>query len=145
MTQPSLVAAYVLVGTIVVVSRASGPITAHAQSATDFVPVTDAMLQDPAPADWLMWQGEAGGSGGSLEERPTRDGTAVLSLSYAPVHSRDISSVNCRGLNAFEAHPPPIGRPTIALRRNVSVDVEHVQVPHASGPGDPAALGYRLG
>jgi len=22
----------------------------------DFVPVTDAMLQDPAPEDWLMWR-----------------------------------------------------------------------------------------
>ena len=29
---------------------------ASAQSSDDFVPVTDAMLQDPAPADWLMWR-----------------------------------------------------------------------------------------
>ena len=27
-----------------------------AQSSGDFVPVTDAMLQDPAPEDWLMWR-----------------------------------------------------------------------------------------
>ena len=27
-----------------------------AQSGDDFVPVTDAMLQDPAPSDWLMWR-----------------------------------------------------------------------------------------
>jgi len=27
-----------------------------AQPTTDFVPVTDAMLQDPAPSDWLMWR-----------------------------------------------------------------------------------------
>ena len=27
----------------------------HAQSA-DFTPVTDAMLQDPAAEDWLMWR-----------------------------------------------------------------------------------------
>ena len=31
---------------------AAGPV--RAQSADAFVPVTDAMLQDPAPADWLM-------------------------------------------------------------------------------------------
>ena len=29
--------------------------TASAQP-DDFVPVTDAMLQDPAPEDWLMWR-----------------------------------------------------------------------------------------
>ena len=27
-----------------------------AQSGADFVPITDAMLQDPDPADWLMWR-----------------------------------------------------------------------------------------
>ncbi len=27
-----------------------------AQSAVEFVPVTDAMLQDPAPGDWLTWR-----------------------------------------------------------------------------------------
>jgi alcohol dehydrogenase (cytochrome c) len=29
---------------------------AHAQNADGFVPVTDAMLQNPDPADWLMWR-----------------------------------------------------------------------------------------
>src|SRR5690606_6173130 len=29
---------------------------AAAQQASAFVPVTDAMLQDPAPGDWLMWR-----------------------------------------------------------------------------------------
>ena len=32
------------------------PGEAGAQSSGDFVPVTDAMLQDPDPADWLMWR-----------------------------------------------------------------------------------------
>ena len=35
---------------------AAGPVAGHAQSSGDFVPVTDAMLHDPAPADWLMWR-----------------------------------------------------------------------------------------
>src|SRR5688572_32518069 len=30
--------------------------TANGQSADTFVPVTDAMLQNPDPADWLMWR-----------------------------------------------------------------------------------------
>ena len=32
------------------------PAAAHAQAPADFVPVTDAMLQDPDPDDWLMWR-----------------------------------------------------------------------------------------
>ena len=32
------------------------PAAVHAQAADDFVPVTDAMLQDPDPEDWLMWR-----------------------------------------------------------------------------------------
>ena len=30
--------------------------TTQAQSNSDFIPVTDAMLHDPDPADWLMWR-----------------------------------------------------------------------------------------
>ena len=29
---------------------------ALAQPSSDFIPVTDAMLQEPAPDDWLMWR-----------------------------------------------------------------------------------------
>ena len=32
------------------------PAAVRAQEPADFVPVTDAMLQDPDPADWLMWR-----------------------------------------------------------------------------------------
>ena len=32
------------------------PAGVRAQSSGEFVPVTDAMLQDPDPADWLMWR-----------------------------------------------------------------------------------------
>ena len=35
---------------------AAFPPAAAAQDAAAFVPVTDAMLQDPDPADWLMWR-----------------------------------------------------------------------------------------
>ena len=38
----------------VLLPPASGP--AQAQPGDDFTPVTDAMLQDPAPGDWLMWR-----------------------------------------------------------------------------------------
>ena len=32
------------------------PAAVHAQDSGEFVPVTDAMLQDPDPDDWLMWR-----------------------------------------------------------------------------------------
>ena len=35
---------------------AAFPSAARAQDPGEFVPVTDAMLQDPDPADWLMWR-----------------------------------------------------------------------------------------
>ena len=41
----------------------AGPPPLQAQSARDFVPVTDAMLQNPAPGDWLMWRRTLNGWG----------------------------------------------------------------------------------
>jgi glucose dehydrogenase len=38
------------------VSLLLGSATIRAQSAADFVPVTDAMLQNPDAADWLNWR-----------------------------------------------------------------------------------------
>ena len=45
-----------LVIAFAVVPVMAGPVTARAQSPAEFVPVSDAMLQDPAPANWLMWR-----------------------------------------------------------------------------------------
>ena len=42
--------------TVVVGLLLIAPAQALGQPNGDFVPVTDAMLQDPAPADWLMWR-----------------------------------------------------------------------------------------
>ena len=41
------------------------PLAAVGQSDEDarFVPVTDAMLEDPAPGDWLMWRRTQNGWG----------------------------------------------------------------------------------
>ena len=41
---------WVLVIGLLLIAQGRAP----AQSSDDFVPVTDAMLQDPAPTDWLM-------------------------------------------------------------------------------------------
>ena len=40
----------------VFVALAPVPGSAQAESPAPFVPVTDAMLEDPAPGDWLTWR-----------------------------------------------------------------------------------------
>ena len=47
---------YALVVAATVLQVAGGLTSAQAQPSGDFVPVTDAMLQNPDPADWLMWR-----------------------------------------------------------------------------------------
>ncbi len=54
--------------------------TASAQPATDFVPVTDAMLQNPAPGDWLMWRRTLNGWGYSPLDQVDRDNVADLQM-----------------------------------------------------------------
>ena len=47
---------HVLVAAVTVLQVAGGLAAAQAQPSDELVPVTDAMLQDPDPADWLMWR-----------------------------------------------------------------------------------------
>ena len=47
---------YVLVAAVTVLHAAGGLAAAQAQPSDELVPVTDAMLQNPDPADWLMWR-----------------------------------------------------------------------------------------
>ena len=52
----------------------------QAQPARDFVPVTDAMLQDPAPGDWLMWRRTLNGWGYSPLDEIDRGNVHELRL-----------------------------------------------------------------
>ncbi len=52
----------------------------EAQPARAFVPVTDAMLQDPAPGDWLMWRRTLNGWGYSPLDQITRDNVGDLRM-----------------------------------------------------------------
>ena len=56
------------------------PVAARAQSSDDFVPVTDAMLQDPAPEDWLMWRRTLDSWGYSPLDQVNRDNVGQLQL-----------------------------------------------------------------
>ena len=56
------------------------PAAAQAQSESDFVPVTDEMLQDPAPGDWLMWRRTLDGWGYSPLDQIDRDNVGDLRM-----------------------------------------------------------------
>ena len=56
---------------------------ADAQGTSDFVPVTDAMLQDPAPADWLMWRRTLDGWGYSPLEQIDRANVGELRMVWS--------------------------------------------------------------
>jgi len=56
------------------------PEVALSQTSSDFVPVTDAMLQDPAPGDWLMWRRTLDSWGYSPLDQVNRDNVDELSM-----------------------------------------------------------------
>jgi len=64
----------------VVMALAASWLTVHAQSSTEFVPVTDAMLQDPAPEDWLTWRRTLDGWGYSPLDQISRDNVSKLRM-----------------------------------------------------------------
>jgi len=72
-----------LVIAIAVLALGSNPIVGSAQSPGDFVPVTDAMLQDPDPAHWLMWRRTLDGWGYSPLDQITRDNVDELRLVWS--------------------------------------------------------------
>ena len=72
---PASAAALLLLG----LALEAAPAAAQAPPA-DFVPVTDAMLRDPAPEDWLMWRRTLDGWGYSPLDQIDRGNVADLRL-----------------------------------------------------------------
>ena len=64
-----------------------------AQPTTDFVSVTDAMLQDPAPSDWLMWRRTLDSWGYSPLDEINRENVNELRL----VWTRDLADGTSEG------------------------------------------------
>ena len=67
-----------LLAAAMLIASAAG--TALAQPADDFAPVTDAMLQAPAPGDWLMWRRTLDGWGYSPLDQIDRENVGELRL-----------------------------------------------------------------
>ena len=56
------------------------PAAAQGAATAEFVPVTDAMLQDPDPGDWLMWRRTLDGWGYSPLDQIDRDNVGELRM-----------------------------------------------------------------
>jgi len=62
---------------------AAAPGALLAQTAADFVPVTDEMLQNPDPSDWLMWRRTLDNWGYSPLDQVNRDNVHQLQLAWS--------------------------------------------------------------
>ena len=82
MPQPRLSASALLVAAAAA-SFAASAASALAQPAREFVPVTDAMLQDPDPADWPMWRRTLDGWGYSPLDQVNRDNVGELQMAWS--------------------------------------------------------------
>ena len=69
-----------LLAVAAILTGLAGLSDARAQSSDEFVPVTDAMLQDPAPGDWLMWRRTLNGWGYSPLDQIDRENVGELRL-----------------------------------------------------------------
>ncbi len=69
-----------LVTALTMLVSLTGSALVQAQSSTDFVPVTDAMLQNPAPEDWPMWRRTLDGWGYSPLDEITRENVGELRM-----------------------------------------------------------------
>ncbi|MCK5352261.1 PQQ-binding-like beta-propeller repeat protein, partial [bacterium] len=65
---------------IVILAAALSPVGAQQ---SDFVPVTDSVLRNPDPGDWLRWRRDHSASGYSPLEQVNRQNVAKLSLAWA--------------------------------------------------------------
>ena len=72
----SLLAATLLLAT-------AGSVAAQSSADTEFVPVTDAMLQNPADGDWLMWRRTLDGWGYSPLDQIDRDNVGDLRMVWS--------------------------------------------------------------
>ncbi len=71
-----------MLGFLLAVAATPAP-SALAQAPPEFVPVTDAMLQAPAPDDWLMWRRTLDGWGYSPLDQIDRDNVGELRMVWS--------------------------------------------------------------
>ena len=72
---------FLLIATVIL-PLVTEPLTAQTQDPDGFVPVTDDMLQEPSPNDWINWRRTLDGWGYSPLDQITRDNVHRLSLAW---------------------------------------------------------------
>ncbi len=80
MTQMCRASYWAMATLVSAVTLAGGALTATAQPGADFTPVTDAMLESPAPGDWLMWRRTLDGWGYSPLDQIDRENVSDLRM-----------------------------------------------------------------
>ena len=73
----------VIVAALSMLPLAPAPAGAQAESPASFVPVTDAMLEDPAAGDWLTWRRTPDGWGYSPLDQIDTDNVGELRLVWS--------------------------------------------------------------
>ena len=97
-----------LVAATVLAACAAAAPALHAQSESGFVPVTDAMLQAPAPGDWPMWRRTLDGWGYSPLDHVDRDNVGDLRLIWSPRPAgRRAAAGHAAGLRRRPLHAEP--------------------------------------
>ena len=71
---------FLILLSILVLSPLGVEVTRTQPRRKPFVPVTDAMLQNPAPGDWLMWRRTLNGWGYSPLDQINRDNVSDLQM-----------------------------------------------------------------
>ena len=69
--------------TVTILVSALVPVSSNAQTVGEFVPVTDVMLQEPSPDDWLMWRRTFDSWGYSPLDQITRDNVGTLRMVWS--------------------------------------------------------------
>ena len=73
----------VIVAALSALALAPVPAGAQAESSAPFVPFTDAMLEDPAPGDWLTWRRTPDGWGYSPLDQIDTDNVGTLRMVWS--------------------------------------------------------------
>ena len=99
-----------------------GPVRVHSGSGVrpipDFTPVTDAMLRDPAPEDWLVWRGPTlDGWGYSSLNQIDRDNVGQLRMVWSRSLGPGAAAGDAARLRRCDVHAEPGRRHPGARRR----------------------------
>ena len=83
MSIPQCVLVFVRVASVAIFMLMCGVADIEGQTSSEFKPVTDAMLQDPAAEDWLMWRRTLNGWGYSPLDQVTTENVGDLQLVWS--------------------------------------------------------------